>query len=127
MSSPRSSPIEQVHLAKDALQITVFPEPGAKTLELIQLPTAQNFIWHNPRIEPQRSNFRSMSVRMCGCGLAMDVGRLPRRGHRALEQLPADPDTCHCRQTHRVLDPVKPSRAPYARHLGTGRYFANSA
>lgn len=54
MPSPCSSPIEHVHLGNDALQISVLPEIGAKIFDLIELHTGQNFLWHNPRIEPQR-------------------------------------------------------------------------
>jgi hypothetical protein len=50
----RSSRIEHVRLGNDALQITVLPELGAKIFDFIHLPSAQNFLWHNPRIEPQR-------------------------------------------------------------------------
>jgi hypothetical protein len=54
MRAPRSSTIEHVHLGNDRLQITVLPDLGAKIFDLIHLPTGQNFLWHNPRIEPQR-------------------------------------------------------------------------
>ncbi|MGI8960643.1 MAG: DUF5107 domain-containing protein [Bryobacteraceae bacterium] len=54
MPSARSSRLEHVHLENEALQATVVPEVGAKIFDLVHLPTGQNFLWHNPRIEPQR-------------------------------------------------------------------------
>ncbi len=51
---PRCSSIEQIHCKNDTLQIAVLPDVGAKILDLTYRPAAQNFLWHNPRIEPQR-------------------------------------------------------------------------
>jgi galactose mutarotase-like enzyme len=47
------SPLEQLKLRNDRLEITVLPEVGAKVLDLIDLSSGQNFLWHNTRIPPQ--------------------------------------------------------------------------
>jgi hypothetical protein len=47
------SAIEQVQCRNDLLKVTILPEIGAKIFDLVYQPTGQNFLWHNPRIEPQ--------------------------------------------------------------------------
>jgi galactose mutarotase-like enzyme len=53
--------LDIIHLRNDVLEVSVLPEVGAKFLDLIHRPTGHNFLWHNPRIRPQRypieSNF----------------------------------------------------------------------
>lgn len=43
-----------VRLRNDAMEVSVLPEVGAKIYDLTDLTTGQNFLWHNPRIAPQR-------------------------------------------------------------------------
>jgi hypothetical protein len=61
MASSRLSHLEKLPLRNEILEITVLPDVGAKLLDLTYIPTSQNFLWHNPRIEPQtypiESNF----------------------------------------------------------------------
>ena len=48
-------------IENEFLKISVLPECGAKIFDLIDKSSGQNFLWHNPRITPQRypieSNF----------------------------------------------------------------------
>ncbi len=40
-------------LQNEFLKVTVLPEAGAKVFDVIDRRTGRNFLWHNPRIEPQ--------------------------------------------------------------------------
>ena len=42
-----------IPLENDFLRLAVLPEPGAKIYDLIAKPSGRNYLWHNPRIEPQ--------------------------------------------------------------------------
>ncbi len=46
--------VRVLHLANDALAISVLPECGAKIFDLVDKTTGQNFLWHNPRILPRQ-------------------------------------------------------------------------
>jgi Domain of unknown function (DUF5107) len=50
-----------VQFENEWLAISILPEVGAKLYDLIWKPSGRNFLWHNPRISPQRfaieSNF----------------------------------------------------------------------
>lgn len=45
--------VRTVRLQNEALTVTLLPSVGAKTYDLIDRSTGQNFLWHNPRIAPQ--------------------------------------------------------------------------
>jgi galactose mutarotase-like enzyme len=45
--------VPMVRLQSDEIRVTVLPGIGAKTYDLIDRKTGQNFLWHNPRIAPQ--------------------------------------------------------------------------
>jgi hypothetical protein len=45
--------LDAVRLENDALSIGILPGVGAKIYDLIGKPSGKNFLWHNPRIEPQ--------------------------------------------------------------------------
>ena len=46
--------LEPVRLQSDSLEVSILPELGAKLFDLIDRTTGHNFLWHNPRIAPQR-------------------------------------------------------------------------
>ncbi len=45
--------VRSIHLQNRLLEVTVLPDVGAKIFDLIHRPTGFNFLWHNPRIQPQ--------------------------------------------------------------------------
>jgi galactose mutarotase-like enzyme len=47
------SSMSSILIENDFLRVTVLPGIGAKIFDLIHRPTGFNFLWHNPRIEPQ--------------------------------------------------------------------------
>ena len=46
--------LQVVQLENEWLAISILPEVGAKLYDLIWKPTGRNFLWHNPRIAPQK-------------------------------------------------------------------------
>ena len=44
-----------IALRGEELALTVFPEAGGKILDLVHRPTGFNFLWHNPRVELQKT------------------------------------------------------------------------
>ena len=46
--------MSHILLQNEFLEATILPEIGAKIFDLIHRPTGHNFLWHNPRIPPQR-------------------------------------------------------------------------
>ncbi len=49
-----SADLQLIHLSNSDLAASILPEIGAKIYDLIDKSTGQNFLWHNPRIPPQR-------------------------------------------------------------------------
>jgi galactose mutarotase-like enzyme len=47
------SSMSSIHIENGFLRATVLPGIGAKIFDLIHRPTGFNFLWHNPRIQPQ--------------------------------------------------------------------------
>ena len=45
--------VPSIRLINQSLEVTVLPDVGAKIFDLIHRPTGYNFLWHNPRIQPQ--------------------------------------------------------------------------
>jgi galactose mutarotase-like enzyme len=58
MSAPEAqtsaNALQVLQLENDWLSISLLPEVGAKIYDLIWKPTGRNFLWHNPRISPQK-------------------------------------------------------------------------
>ncbi len=54
-------------LETDVLKLTLFPEAGAKLLDLIHLPTGENLLWRNPRV-PLRATYPGVSFDDVWCG-----------------------------------------------------------
>lgn len=48
-----TSGIQILEFENDWLTISLLPEVGGKIYDLIWKPTGRNFLWHNPRVEPQ--------------------------------------------------------------------------
>jgi len=48
-----ASGIKLLELENDWLRVNLLPEVGGKIYDLIWKPTNRNFLWHNPRVEPQ--------------------------------------------------------------------------
>ena len=48
-----ASGLQTIALENEWLQLTVLPGLGAKIYDLVSKPTGRNFLWHNPRINPQ--------------------------------------------------------------------------
>ena len=44
-----------IQLQGDHLRLTMFPEAGAKILDLAHLPTGSNLLWQNPRVPLRRT------------------------------------------------------------------------
>jgi galactose mutarotase-like enzyme len=49
-----ASQLQVLQLENDWLSVSILPEVGAKLYDLIWKPTGRNFLWHNPRIAPQK-------------------------------------------------------------------------
>src|SRR5262249_3778322 len=44
-----------IALETDLLRVTLFPEAGAKILDLVHRPTGENLLWRNPRVPLART------------------------------------------------------------------------
>src|SRR5438128_9332406 len=53
-ASANANALQVLQLENDWLSISILPEVGAKLYDLIWKPTGRNFLWHNPRISPQK-------------------------------------------------------------------------
>lgn len=45
--------LKALWLENDWLSVSILPDVGAKLYDLIWKPSGRNFLWHNPRIQPQ--------------------------------------------------------------------------
>ena len=56
-----------IQLQGDHLRLTMFPEAGAKILDLVHLPTGINLLWQNPRV-PLRRTYPGAAFDDVWCG-----------------------------------------------------------
>ena len=56
-----------IQLQGDHLRLTIFPEAGAKILDLVHLPTGINLLWQNPRV-PLRRTYPGAAFDDVWCG-----------------------------------------------------------
>ena len=54
-------------LEGDQLRLTIYPDAGAKILDLVHLPTGENLLWHNPRV-PLRRTYPGAAFDDVWCG-----------------------------------------------------------
>jgi hypothetical protein len=54
-------------LETDVLRLTLFPEAGAKLLDLVHMPTGENLLWRNPRV-PLRATYPGVAFDDVWCG-----------------------------------------------------------
>jgi galactose mutarotase-like enzyme len=50
----RIGELRAIEIENDWLRLSILPEVGAKIFDFVWKPTGRNFLWHNPRILPQR-------------------------------------------------------------------------
>jgi hypothetical protein len=61
------SGVAGIALETDRLRLTVFPDAGAKILDLVHVPTGENLLWRNPRV-PLRATYPGPAFDDVWCG-----------------------------------------------------------
>jgi hypothetical protein len=54
MTATGRTAVNTIVLENDSWELTVLPDVGAKIYDLVWRATGKNYLWHNPRIQPQR-------------------------------------------------------------------------
>jgi hypothetical protein len=54
MTATAKTAVDAIALKNDFWELTILPEVGAKIYDLLWKASGKNYLWHNPRIQPQR-------------------------------------------------------------------------